>query len=1386
MEHPEELAPSEQFEELYRRKFSEFRSSRWTPYECQKETNCFTMRVSGRDVDCEKISAILNSFDNDQVISYKINVQISLFLRINTSHTSYVPQVDEEDDEKAVRFFYPSGNTSLFDESHLVRSHRSLKEFIELIKNKDIESYALTSLPSSKWLVDHIGALHFTVSYCPGIIYVHDSPETLVPRPRQSSQSSLGCPIKKLPLHITKSNNLTNIKKGRAYYQDHLCLIRVVSHALLISRNEKAEGSNLDNLVGRLYVRLTGGQTPMSAYQGTKMADIDQLEKITDTSINIYSFIEEEDNVEIPNFLVCNRKSYNEGLVVNILDYDGHAIFIRDLQGLAHSYLCGTCGLVFHESWHFERHCSNNNCHEKEVTKDVYPGGIYEAPMSLNDKLACYNLNMVEPFCKQFAVFDFEAVLKPINEVKDKTVFTSEHIPVSVAICSNVEGFTTPKFIFNGDDPQELIDDFIDYLKLISTKNYENFCELNEELLTTLQNRIEMAGEELKADNEALDKNKKFVKTKSDQSLFQMYTTLEAQVKNYGQTLTCVSFNGGRYDLNLIKKELFKNFSQSAFGPSSLIKRDNTFLSVVSPCKTLKFIDIMAFLTPGTSYAKFVECFDCVDRKGKFPFAWFTDVNKLNERSLPPIEAWTNELKDTPLTVEEYNYFQGVWEREDMRTMFDYLRWYNVLDVEPFVEALSKMVSLFNEHKLDLLKDAVSISKLAFQFLMSSIPPDIKHKSFFYIPSVKHREIDDDLRAHIVGGASIIFHRRMEAGETKIREFEEACAPHDTAKSCHGVDCNGLYCKALDMEMPCGYPVIRRKTKDFVPENVGSRDLKSLQYLEWFSQTNNLNVIHKFNSREVKVGSKQLKVDGFIERAVEDGGPIVLEFHGCFFHGCPECHPDKDAKRPGGDETWGEILQSTKDKDWYIRHLGFELKIMWECSWDKLLKQNELAKKISKDPFFQNTFIPKSDKNGPLSEQDMLKAIQKDKIFGFVICDVSTPDHLKPKFNEFPLVFKHAQITLDNCGEFMSTIAAADGLLKKPKELLISTHSAQQILLATPLIKFYLEQGLSINNISKIYQYRPVRCFSAFVATCQERRILGDIDPSKALYSRLYKDMGNHSYGYSLTRKDKQNDIIIAGKKEFRKLKEKPQFKSAQELGEGSGLYEIVLKKKTVCHDLPLQIGSMIYFLSKLWMLKFIYNCMYRFFIRKKWQILEMDTDSLYYMTSQNHIEDCLHPHLKLHFYENYHNWFPPPYCTKHHALFIQTKMSGAAWEEQCPDCTMARIRGNRTVGLFKSEYSNGTWFVGLCSKTYAIGVDNTTNNMKASAKGINLKLSKIQKEQFVSVLEKQKSTFGLLKSIKIDKDRVVTYEQKRFGLSFFYAKRICVEDSYETKVLDI
>ena len=70
--------------------------------------------------------------------------------------------------------------------------------------------------------------------------------------------------------------------------------------------------------------------------------------------------------------------------------------------------------------------------------------------------------------------FDFEAILKKIKSDSDKKLqFTTNHIPVSVSILSNVDGFnTTPIFLCN-ESPEELINNFVKTLKLISDKSIE-------------------------------------------------------------------------------------------------------------------------------------------------------------------------------------------------------------------------------------------------------------------------------------------------------------------------------------------------------------------------------------------------------------------------------------------------------------------------------------------------------------------------------------------------------------------------------------------------------------------------------------------------------------------------------------------------------------------------------------------------------------------------------------------------------------------------------------------------------------------------------------------------------------------------------------------------
>ncbi len=51
--------------------------------------------------------------------------------------------------------------------------------------------------------------------------------------------------------------------------------------------------------------------------------------------------------------------------------------------------------------------------------------------------------------------------------------------------------------------------------------------------------------------------------------------------------------------------------------------------------------------------------------------------------------------------------------------MFDYLEYYNNCDVIPMVEATNKMFEFYRAKNLDMFKDAISLSGLAYKMLMN-------------------------------------------------------------------------------------------------------------------------------------------------------------------------------------------------------------------------------------------------------------------------------------------------------------------------------------------------------------------------------------------------------------------------------------------------------------------------------------------------------------------------------------------------------------------------------------------------------------------------------------------------------------------------------------------
>ena len=58
---------------------------------------------------------------------------------------------------------------------------------------------------------------------------------------------------------------------------------------------------------------------------------------------------------------------------------------------------------------------------------------------------------------------------------------------------------------------------------------------------------------------------------------------------------------------------------------------------------------------------------------------------------LPSHEAFYSNLKKTNISEDEYNLVKQTWQENNWQTLRDLLIFYNMIDVGPFVEAITKM-----------------------------------------------------------------------------------------------------------------------------------------------------------------------------------------------------------------------------------------------------------------------------------------------------------------------------------------------------------------------------------------------------------------------------------------------------------------------------------------------------------------------------------------------------------------------------------------------------------------------------------------------------------------------------------------------------------------------
>ena len=320
--------------------------------------------------------------------------------------------------------------------------------------------------------------------------------------------------------------------------------------------------------------------------------------------------------------------------------------------------------------------------------------------------------------------------------------------------------------------------------------------------------------------------------------------------------------------------------------------------------------------------------------------------------------------------------------------------------------------------------------------------------------------------------------------------------------------------------------------------------------------------------------------------------------------------------------------------------------------------------------------------------------------------------------------------------------------MSRLRRSLIGSMVGEKILLATPILKWYLEHGLEVTRVYQVIEYTPEPCFKPFGDAVSNARRAGDADPSKAIIADTMKLVGNSSYGKTITNKERHRQVKFCDDDEVPSLINSPFFRELNAIDDDT--YEVESSKKKIKLDLPLQVGFFIYQYAKLRMLQFHYDFLDKYLHRSDYEYCEMDTDSAYIAISGECLEDLVKPEMLYEFELDKSNWFPRTDTIEH-----------AKYDK-------------RTPGLFKVEWE-GNGIISLCSKTYYCFGDEKD---KFSCKGVSKKNNVINKDKYLDVILSKRSGSGVNRGFRVMNNKMCTYVQVKNAFSYFYPKRKIFNDS--------
>ena len=260
--------------------------------------------------------------------------------------------------------------------------------------------------------------------------------------------------------------------------------------------------------------------------------------------------------------------------------------------------------------------------------------------------------------------------------------------------------------------------------------------------------------------------------------------------------------------------------------------------------------------------------------------------------------------------------------------------------------------------------------------------------------------------------------------------------------------------------------------------------------------------------------------------------------------------------------------------------------------------------------------------------KDLIPRLYSKSWFGFAEVDIEVPRDLWETFEEFPPIVVNQSVGEGNVPQHMQDY---------DQKKLLGVLQTKKVLLYAPLLKWYFEHGLKITAVYRTIDYRPQKIFDWFVQEVANKRRQGDVEAEKALLAEVYKLLGNSAYGKFIEAVERQTKVLYTKDENVvDKHLRSVWFEDLEEIGDA---YKIESRKNKVTIKRLFQVGIVVYQLAKLRMLHFYYDFLDQYLDRRDYELIQIDTDSMYFALSYKTMEEAVKPELQEQFEREKTQW---------------------------------------------------------------------------------------------------------------------------------------------------